>query len=193
MNRLIKIDHAFISAPREILLRQLSDYRNTFPEEAETIERFAAFLHAREDAFLRSCGHGHVTGSAFIIDPSRSASLLVHHRKLDKWLQPGGHCDPGETAFQAALREAFEETGVTGTPASPGRLFDIDVHRIPARPDAPEHLHYDARYLLVAEPGATTLSHESHAVEWVGLEEASIRNPERSIARMIAKVKKSSV
>ena len=181
-----------MTAPREVLLRQLSDYRNAFPEEAEAVERFTEFLHARDDAFLRSCGQGHVTGSAFIIDPSRSASLLVHHRKLDKWLQPGGHCEPGETALQAAIREAFEETGVTGTPASPGRLFDIDIHSIPARPDAPGHLHYDARYLLIAEPGATTPSHESHAVEWVGLEVASIRNPERSIARMIAKAKTRS-
>ena len=116
-------------------------------------------------------------------------TLLVHHRKLDKWLQPGGHCDPGETALEAALRETWEETGVSASALSPNRLFDIDIHRIPARADAPAHLHYDARYILVAEPGITATSHESHAVEWVSLEEALRRNPEQSIARMVAKAK----
>lgn len=175
--------------PREVLLGQLSDYREAYPEEAETVERFLAFVRDHDDAFLRACAPGHVTGSAFIVDPSGSNTLLVHHRKLDKWLQPGGHCEAGETALQTAVREALEETGAMGTPSSPCRLFDVDIHRIPARPDAPEHLHLDARYLLVAEPGTTTASHESHAVEWVSLDEAARRNSEPSIARMIAKVR----
>jgi len=179
--------------PRAQLLDQLNAYALAYPLEAATANRFIDFASGHEDAFLRSCLSGHVTGSAFIVDPGLNRTLLVHHRKLGKWLQPGGHCDPGETALEAAIREALEETGVSAAALSPTLLFDIDIHAIPARPDAPAHLHYDARYMLVAEPGATSVSHESHAVEWVSMEEALHRNPEQSIARMIAKAKALSV
>jgi len=172
-----------------LLLDHLSRYSGCWPAESATTNDFMAFIRSHDDAFLRSCVSGHVTGSAFIVDPTLTRTLLVHHRKLDKWLQPGGHCDPGETALEAAVREAWEETGVSGSALTPDCLFDIDIHRIPARPDTPEHLHFDARYILMAEPSLTTTSHESHAVEWVSLEEAVRRNPEQSIARMIDKTK----
>jgi 8-oxo-dGTP pyrophosphatase MutT (NUDIX family) len=184
--------------PRELLLDQLERYAVLHPDETETASRFADFVRSHGDAFLRSCAPGHVTGSAFIVDPSMALTLVVHHRKLDKWLQPGGHCDPGETSLEAALREALEETGVTASPADAATMFDIDIHPIPARAaksgDAaggtPAHLHYDARWLLLASPGTTSVSDESHAVEWVSLDEAVRRNPEESIARMVRKVRK---
>ncbi len=184
--------------PRELLLDQLERYAVLHPDETETASRFADFVRSHDDAFLRSCAPGHVTGSAFIVDPSMAMTLMVHHRKLDKWLQPGGHCDPGETCLEAALREAREETGAVASPADPATMFDIDIHPIPARaasPDdaaggTPAHLHYDARWLLLALPGATNVSDESHAVEWVSLDEALRRNPEESIARMVRKVRK---
>lgn len=175
--------------PRTILLGQLACYLERNGSEHAIANDFLAFVRSHDDAFLRSCAPGHVTGSAFVVDPSLTMTLLVHHRKLDKWLQPGGHCDPGETTLEAALRETFEETGIRASAASPDKLFDIDIHEIPLRADAPAHLHYDARFLLIAEPGDTVVSHESHAVEWVSTEEALCRNPEPSIARMVAKSK----
>lgn len=175
--------------PRTILASQLATYTELHSPEIRMANDFLAFLKSHSDAFQRSCKIGHVTGSAFIVDPTMTRTLLVHHRKLDKWLQPGGHCDSGETALEAALREAAEETGICASALSPDCLFDIDIHQIPARADSPAHLHYDARYIFVAEPGITATSHESHAVEWVSFEEARCRNPERSIARMIAKAK----
>lgn len=164
----------------------LTEYASTRPGESGNCARFKDFLGRNDDAMLRSCAIGHVTGSAFVVDPAVRRTLLVHHRKLGKWLQPGGHCEPGETSMDAAVRETLEETGVVAAPRSDG-IFDIDVHPIPARRDEPAHVHYDVRYLLVAEPGPTTVSEESRAVEWVDLEEAVRRNPDPSIARMASK------
>ena len=87
----------------------------------------------------------------------------------------------------------MEETGVYASALYPDQLFDIDIHEIPARADTPAHLHYDARFILVAEAGDTVVSHESYAVEWVSMEEALRRSPGRSIARMVAKEKALSV
>jgi 8-oxo-dGTP pyrophosphatase MutT (NUDIX family) len=178
--------------PRESLLKHLGRYAVRYPDEAATAERFMEFVRLHDDAFLRSCAPGHVTGSAFIVDPTKRLTLLVHHRKLDKWLQPGGHCDPGETAIEAALRESLEETGSRALQVDASMLFDIDIHLIPAKPDGntPAHLHYDTRWLLVASPGETRVSEESNAVEWVDLDEAVRRNPEQSMTRMVGKARK---
>ncbi|HQO66543.1 MAG TPA: NUDIX hydrolase [Spirochaetales bacterium] len=176
------------SDPRAILLEALDDYRSARPEERDTCDSFIAFVASRADCLRRSCLEGHVTGSAFVVDPELRMTLLVHHAKLDKWLQPGGHCEPGEIVAETAERETLEETGVAASPRSRA-IFDIDVHPIPARGSEPAHYHYDVRYLLVAEPGPTTASDESRAVEWVDLDEAERRNPEPSITRMAAKAR----
>lgn len=174
--------------PRATLLEALTAYRSSRPDESGTCDSFIGFVGSRSDVLLRSCLEGHVTGSAFVVDPGMDMTLLVHHAKLDKWLQPGGHCEPGESVPEAAARETLEETGVQAAPLD-ACIFDIDVHPIPARGSEPAHGHYDVRYLLVAEPGETTVSDESRAVEWVSLDEAVRRNPEPSIARMAAKVR----
>jgi 8-oxo-dGTP pyrophosphatase MutT (NUDIX family) len=169
------------------LIEYLEAYKLINAKESDTTNQFLRFIASHQDAFMRSCAPGHITGSALVVDPSMTMTLLVHHRKLEKWLQPGGHIEAGETALQAAMREAFEETGVPAIPYAPGQIFDIDIHAIPDRPDTPAHYHYDVRFLLVAQPGQTTVSHESHAVEWVRFDEALRRNPEESIVRMLAK------
>lgn len=176
-----------------VLHRQLLQYIDVCPAEERTTEQFLAFLATHKDACLRSCAPGHITGSAFIVDPSITMTLLVHHRKLRRWLQPGGHCEAGETALQAATREAFEETGVRAIPFEPGKIYDIDIHEMPARPETQAHLHYDVRFLFVAQPGRTRVSHESHAVEWVHFDEALRRNADESISRMIAKAQALSL
>jgi 8-oxo-dGTP pyrophosphatase MutT (NUDIX family) len=175
-------------SPRALLLDELSAYRSFHPEEAALVDRFAAFVRSRKDAFHRSCLEGHVTGSAFIMDPGLERLLFVHHVKLDRWLQPGGHCEAGESARAAASREAYEETAVLAW-AYPGLgLFDVDIHPIPARGEVPAHLHYDARYLFLACPVGERPSEESHAVAWLDFAEALRRNPELSIRRPVAKI-----
>jgi 8-oxo-dGTP pyrophosphatase MutT (NUDIX family) len=97
--------------------------------------------------------------------------LLLNHRRLRRWLQPGGHADPGERAGEVvALREAREETGIQELalhPAAP-RPLDVDVHPIPARRDEPAHKHLDLRYLVVAPDDATPrrLASEARALRW---------------------------
>lgn len=127
------------------------------PESQEADrERVIRFCAAHEDALHRSCLDGHLTASAFVVDPSTDAVALIHHRKLDLWLQPGGHADGEGNLALVARTEVDEEVGLTGLrwllPA-----FDINVHPIPARPAEPEHLHLDLRFLaLVSDRASTT-------------------------------------
>jgi 8-oxo-dGTP pyrophosphatase MutT (NUDIX family)/ribosomal protein S18 acetylase RimI-like enzyme len=174
--------------PAASLLRELKDYRSSHPGEEEAVDRIAGFVSSRPDAFSRSCLEGHVTGSAFVVDPSLERALFVHHAKLDRWLQPGGHCEALETAHEAAAREALEETGIAPLPFPGMAIFDLDVHEIPARSDAPAHSHYDVRYLFTADAGGERASEESRAVEWLSFEDAVSRNPEASIRRPLAKI-----
>jgi hypothetical protein len=142
---------------RRGLLDLLSCYLERHPEEAGRVARFREFVERRADCFERSCVEGHITGSAWILSPDGRRVLLTHHRKLGRWLQLGGHADGVPDAHEVALCEAREESGMQQfetlpTGADPVPL-DLDVHRIPARPGEPAHLHYDVRFLLRALPG----------------------------------------
>ena len=153
---------------------------------AATIE----FVETHADCLLRSQLTGHLTGSAWIVDPSRRLTLLTHHRKLDKWLQLGGHADGDPDLLAVALREAREESGLTGLRAVSPEPFDIDRHRIPARKDVPEHWHYDLRFMIEADPAAPlTVTDESHDLAWVAVNEVTHLNAEESMARMVRKTK----
>lgn len=140
-------------------------------KEARDRETILAFLASGGDPYdRRRYDPGHLTGSAFILDRSGSRLVLVHHAKLGRWLQPGGHGEPGELdPLSVAMREAREETGIEGLVPDPN-LFDLDVHAIPARKDEPGHLHLDLRFVLLAPQGAEPrASSESREVLWSGL------------------------
>jgi 8-oxo-dGTP pyrophosphatase MutT (NUDIX family) len=112
----------------------------------------------------KSCEAGHITASALVIDPSGERVLLTLHRKLRMWLQMGGHCEPVDTSLEAAaLREATEESGVTGLTLLPGGPVRLDRHPIPA----PCHWHFDVQYAALAPSGAVeAISEESLDVRW---------------------------
>ena len=157
---------------RDHLLGLLARYCARRPEDAARVGQIEGFVRAHADCFLRTCLPGHVTGSAWILSPDHRAVLLTHHRKLERWLQLGGHADGDADPLRVALREAREESGLEQlTPIGDGDEllpFDVDVHPIPAHGDEPAHLHHDIRYLLVAGPGQTRrVSDESHALRWV--------------------------
>jgi 8-oxo-dGTP pyrophosphatase MutT (NUDIX family) len=137
---------------REALLEALGAYRVETPHDDHTISRFRSFLD-RADPFRRGDPDGHVTASAVVTRRTGGEFLLVFHRKLDRWLQPGGHVEPGDASvFETAVREAREETGVDGFAAPLGdAILDLDVHPIPAFGSEPGHVHYDVRFLLTTE------------------------------------------
>ena len=139
-------------------------------------------------AFLRERLAGHFTGSAWLVSADGQRVLLMHHRKLDRWLQPGGHADGDADLAAVALREAEEETGLRDLHIEPG-IFDLDAHRIPARADVPEHTHHDVRYVIRTRGGEAPQGNaESLALAWVEID--ALRDDpaiEPSIRRMAAK------
>lgn len=171
-----------------ILHDALLAYHAATPEERQFRERFLRLLqHPR--AFQRDHLPGHITGSAWIVDEAKRHVLLTHHAKLNRWLQPGGHADGDENVRRVALREAEEETGLHDFTSIGERIFDIDIHTIPARHDFPEHEHYDVRFLLVASRHMPlVITAESHDLRWIPLTDLARYSNEPSILRMHAKL-----
>lgn len=150
-----------------------------------------AFVNDNVDCFERSLTLGHVTGSAFLLDSTGEQVLLTHHKKLGKWLQPGGHADGVTDVREVSMQEAKEESGLPDIGFFTEELLDVDIHSIPARGDEAEHFHYDCRFLLQSTGSDEfAVSDESHDLSWVPLDEVGAYNDEESIARMVAKTKR---
>lgn len=167
----------------------LDDYVRRHPEEAATVAEFAEL--AREqgaDPYRRERLQGHFTASAWLVGSDGRRALLTHHRKLDRWLQPGGHADGDRDLARAALREAEEESGLRDLVVEP-ELFDLDRHWIPARGVEPGHWHYDARFVVRATGSEDfVVGEESHDLAWREVE-AIAHDPasDASLRRMAGK------
>lgn len=162
----------------------LTSYVPRDEQQAHTRARILAFLHEHPDALLRTRLEGHLTAAALLLDHAGERALLTHHRKLDKWLQLGGHCDGDGNLVAAALREAVEESGIAELAIDP-RPIDLDIHPIPARPGEPEHLHLDVRFVVHAPQNAVeTVSDESHELGWFTPEEARTILTDDSVLRL---------
>jgi 8-oxo-dGTP pyrophosphatase MutT (NUDIX family) len=183
---------------RRSLLDTLAAYRPIFPSEADVVDRICDLVRSHADCFDRRCRPGHITGAAWILSADRRRSLLTHHRKLDRWLQLGGHADGQWQLHEVALREAREESGMNAFDFVPvaGALlpFDLDVHVIPARYDGEgrliedAHEHHDVRFLLIAHAEQRILaSDESHDVGWFTPDEVLALTREESVLRMLRK------
>jgi len=173
---------------RHSILDQLNVYKSLFPKEAETISKFETFIVQNADCFERQNKSGHLTGSAWIVDKSYSEAVLVHHGKLNVWIQPGGHADGNSDLIAVARMEAHEETGLATLQLLSNSIFDLDIHEIPTFGIEPEHHHYDIRYLFKADKNESLIcSSESHSIAWVKLTEIAQKNSGQSILRMAAK------
>ena len=150
---------------RQRLAHDLERYAQQWPDEGG-IARFGEWLRVADRPFHRETQAGHFTGSAWLVSADGERALLMLHRKLGRWLQPGGHADGDPDLAGVALREAGEETGLADLVVLPG-IFDVDRHVIPARRDEPEHWHYDVRHVVVARGSEeVVLNEESLELAW---------------------------
>ena len=151
------------------------------------------FIEHNPDCFERTNLEGHVNGSAWVLSPDEQKVLLTHHKKLNRWLQLGGHSDGDPNTWNVALREATEESGIQGIEFVIKEIFDIDIHTIPENPkkNEPEHKHYDVRFLLKAPTEDFIVSEESNSLKWVDKKElATMANKGEISAAMIRMMQK---
>lgn len=172
---------------RRLLKERIERYARIHADEEDTVARFLDFIDTNPRCFERDNWVGHITGSAWLVNAAHTHVLLTHHRKLEKWLQLGGHSDGDPETLTVALREASEESGLAVTPLL-DEIFDLDVHEIPARELEPAHYHFDVRFLLCVQGNeAFAVSEESLDLAWVPINGLATYSVDESILRMYRK------
>jgi 8-oxo-dGTP pyrophosphatase MutT (NUDIX family) len=150
------------------IARQLAGFDDDEASQRAVAEAMLAFVAARSDAWSRSCVPGHFTASTLVVDASRKRVLLTLHRRLGRWLQLGGHIEPGDASVAAAaLREATEESGIDHLDLDPA-VVHLDVHPLTCSLGVPTR-HLDLRFVAIAPPDAEpAISEESSDLAWFG-------------------------
>lgn len=174
----------------EELLHSFIDDGDELSEKSKELV-LGLLMHSPAPASRHQYEPGHLTATAVVLHPHAGKFLLVHHRRLERWLLPGGHVENvDEFIWATARREAVEETGVRLLVDDEPRIVGVDVHGIPARRKEPYHLHHDLIFLFRAASDELNASEETRAVAWGSVEEfdryelaPSIR---RSVMRALA-------
>ena len=176
------------TSAQQLVLGLLEGHAARDPADGEASSLFQAFAAGQPDCCERTLPGGHFTGSAWLVSADGSRVLLTHHRKLDRWLQLGGHADGDGDLAAVALREAEEESGLTDLAVEP-QPFDLDRHFIPARGEEAGHWHYDVRFVVHASGSEQFVaSEESHALAWREIAAvASDTGADQSLRRMAGK------
>jgi 8-oxo-dGTP pyrophosphatase MutT (NUDIX family) len=178
----------------KLTLGDLEEHARACPDNATVVARMVALSKQAGDPFSRRLVEpGHFTASAFVLSPEHRRVLLIHHQKLARWLQPGGHVEAHDADLVAAARrEVLEETGISvGAPLG-GGIFDVDVHAIPASPKDGAHLHFDVRYAFVALSDRLDVSPEVLAARWVDLDAVPLLTDESSVLRCVERLRSAT-
>jgi 8-oxo-dGTP pyrophosphatase MutT (NUDIX family) len=167
----------------------LEEHARACPQNAPVVSRMLGLLARGGQPYSRDqIQPGHFTASAFVLCPERRRVLLVHHAKLGRWLQPGGHIEASDLDLEAAARrEVTEETGAR-LGSRLGGIFDVDIHTIPARAKEGAHLHFDVRYAFVALDGELVVSGEVLGARWVELPGVAALTDEESVLRCVTRL-----
>jgi ADP-ribose pyrophosphatase YjhB (NUDIX family) len=162
----------------------------TTPAEQAFLDRMRELLDAGSTAFDRtSYEPGHFTASAFVVDGRHENLLLIHHKKLRRWLQPGGHVETIDPDLEhAARREVREETGLSDLHPLVDGAFDLDVHEIPPFGAARAHSHFDVRFLFRAHGERLAPSAEVTSARWMPLAKLRELTDDDSVLRAVGKL-----
>ena len=175
----------------DIVRALLSRHCAADKKETVSLDRIRALVETGSRPFARQeFVPGHLTASAIVLDESRERTLLIFHQKLQRWLQPGGHFEPGEDdPSVAAAREVLEETQTaTRWPGSAPIMLDVDVHLIPARKADPAHEHFDLRMLLIAATDSAKAGDGVTQARWVRPAEFPTLDLDPGLQRALNKV-----
>lgn len=173
---------------QSLALALLDNYQPTDENEIKAHAFISKFVSENPRYWSRQTLTGHLTASAWITNAEQTHAVLLHHRKLDLWVQPGGHIDDDdETLPLASLREATEETGLKDLTLKQTSIFDLDVHAIPGRKNEPEHWHLDIRFWFVSAQGQLVINAESNELAWLSRAEIEQKTDEESVLRMVRK------
>ena len=178
---------------RNVLLNMLQRYTPSAPEEIIFKRDTINFIQEHENCFERSLAIGHITASCWLLNKDGDAALLMHHAKLDRWFQLGGHCDGDSDVLAVAIKEAQEESGIMEIVPVDGEIFDIDIHLIPENSKEKAHYHYDIRFLLhVVSDESVIQNSESKALSWISKDFNKLPTQQHSVVRMFNKWVKHS-
>ncbi|MDF3066110.1 MAG: hydrolase [Polyangiaceae bacterium] len=165
-------------------------YTPVDPRESSFKKRMLDLLEVATPTSRHQFTPGHLTASAFVLSPEQDAVLLIFHKKLRIWVQPGGHVEPAdETLVAAARREVEEEVGLALSADGAAAVFDLDVHPIPARKDEPEHEHFDVRYCFRSPTREFVLTDEVADVRWAPLAHLEDLTTDESVLRAARKLR----
>lgn len=156
------------------LKQNLLDYIPSSSREIIVKKKMLAFLESYDNCFHRELEIGHFTASAFLLDSTKQKFLLLHHKKLHIWTQPGGHTDGNTNLLEVAIRETQEETGIEDITPIFKDIFEIEIYKIPKFQKEEEHLHFDVKFLLKTTSNNNfSINHESNDINWFDLHDLS--------------------
>ena len=173
---------------RYTLIEMLKNYRPEAQEEIFFKDRMISFIKENQNCFERSLEIGHITASAWLLNKDGSKALLMHHMKLDRWFQLGGHCDGNPDVLAVAIKETQEESGIIQISSVSENIFDIDIHLIPENKKEKAHYHYDVRFLLQVTSNEEIIqNNESKELRWIGKDSSALPTQTPSVVRMFNK------